>query len=178
MIKNTEQDYGLVAKGLHWLVALVVFALFGVGYWMVELDYYSEWYKTAPHYHKSVGILLAMTVTFRLFWRWINPSVKALPVHKKWEVTLAHWVHGILYGLLFALFISGYLISTADGRAIEVFYWFDIPALGEFIENQEDIAGAFHKWIAYTLMAIVGLHLAGALKHHVIDKDETLKRMF
>ncbi len=177
MLKNTAQHYGLVSRLLHWLVALVVFGLFGVGYWMVELDYYSEWYKTAPHYHKSVGILLALTMIFRLIWRLTNPTVQPLSSHKKWEVTLAHWAHGTLYVLLFALFISGYLISTADGREIEVFNWFGVPALGEFIENQEDIAGAFHKWIAYTLMAIVGLHLAGALKHHFFDKDKTLTRM-
>jgi cytochrome b561 len=177
MLKNSEQSYGWLSKCLHWLVALAVFALFALGYWMVGLDYYSEWYKAAPHYHKSMGILLALTVLVRLIWRVSNPRVKPLANHQPWEVTLAHWVHGLLYVLLLVLFVSGYLISTADGRAIDVFNWFSVPSLGALIENQEDIAGWIHKWVAYSLMVLVGFHLVGALKHHWIDKDETLKRM-
>ena len=73
--------------------------------------------------------------------------------------------------------ITGYLISTADGRALEVFNWFSIPATISGIEHQEDIAGDIHEILAFSLIAIVVLHAAGAIKHHVIDKDNTLKRM-
>ena len=59
MLLNTRENYGWVAKLLHWLVALAVFSLFGLGFWMVDLGYYDSWNKLAPHIHKSVGILLS-----------------------------------------------------------------------------------------------------------------------
>ena len=69
------------------------------------------------------------------------------------------------------------MISTADGRSIEVFSWFEVPALGSVIDNQEDIAGEVHKYLAYGLIGLVILHAIAALKHHIIDKDATLTRM-
>ena len=84
----------------------------------------------------------------------------------------------MLYGLLLVLMCSGYLISTADGRAISVFNWFDVPALGELFSNQEDISGLIHEYVAYILISIAVLHALAAIKHHVIDKDATLTRMF
>jgi cytochrome b561 len=85
--------------------------------------------------------------------------------------------HFALYILLLCLFISGYLISTADGRGIEVFNWFIVPSMGEFVDNQEDLAGAFHDWLAYGLVCLVVLHVLAALKHHYLDKDTSLVRM-
>lgn len=73
--------------------------------------------------------------------------------------------------------ITGYLISTADGRGIEIFEFITIPAYGAIIENQEDIAGLVHKWLAYSLIMLAILHALAALKHHLIDKDNTLNRM-
>lgn len=75
------------------------------------------------------------------------------------------------------MIISGYLISTADERPIEVFGWFSVPSFGSFIDNQEDIAGTIHEWLAYVLIALASVHALAALKHHFIDKDNTLKRM-
>ncbi|WP_370978466.1 cytochrome b [Agaribacterium sp. ZY112] len=177
MLKNSEQAYGLVSKTLHWLVALTVFGLFTVGLWMVELGYYDSWYQLAPHYHKSVGALLALVLLFRVLWRYVNPKVQPLSSHKVLEQKAAHLVHIALYLLMFMIFVSGYLISTADGRSIQVFNWFEIPALGSFIENQEDVAGDIHRYLAYSLISLIALHVLGALKHHFIDKDSTLKRM-
>ena len=78
---------------------------------------------------------------------------------------------------MFLIVLSGYLISTADGRSIEVFNWFEIPAFVTPIENQEDLAGDVHFYLASTLMVLVALHGLAALKHHFLDKDATLKRM-
>lgn len=75
------------------------------------------------------------------------------------------------------IMISGYLISTADDRGIEVFMFFVVPGFGSFFENQEDIAGLVHQWLAYILIALSLLHAMAAVKHHVIDKDNTLNRM-
>ncbi len=177
MLTNTEKTYGLISKLLHWLIALAVFGLFGLGLWMVELDYYDSWYQKAPHWHKSLGVLLAVTLLIRSLWRWTNPIPQALASHRRWEVRLARLTHITLYGVLFALVVSGYLISTADGRGIEVFNWFTLPSAGEFFERQEDLAGSIHYWLAISVIALACLHATAALKHHFIDRDGTLRRM-
>lgn len=170
--------YNNLSISLHWLMALVVFGLFALGFWMVDLTYYSSWYKTAPYWHKSVGILLAALLLLRLFWRFKAGKPAALPDQNRRLQQMAALVHLLLYLLLLAIVLTGYLISTADGRGIEVFSWFEVPGMGELFAEQADIAGALHKWFAYVLMALVVLHAAGALKHHFVDKDTTLKRMW
>ena len=173
--RNTTDGYGLVAILLHWLVALAVIGLFALGLWMVELTYYDDWYRTAPFIHKSVGILLFLAVSLRLVWRLVNPH--PAPIGKPLERRLAHVVHLALYGLLFAIMFAGYLISTADGRPIEVFGWFEVPATITGIENQEDVAGEIHEWLAWSLVLLAALHALAALKHRFVDRDATLERM-
>lgn len=75
MFRNSKLAYGIPAIVIHWISALVVIGLFAVGVWMVELTYYSTWYKTAPHLHKSIGILLLAATIFRLVWRLVNPRL-------------------------------------------------------------------------------------------------------
>lgn len=177
MLRNTTSSYGAVAVLLHWLVALVVFSLFGLGLWMVELSYYDPWYRRAPDIHKSIGILLFATVLLRLLWRLLNPHPRPLVTHSPLERRAATAAHLLLYLLLFVVMASGYLISTADGKPIEVFGLFAVPATLTAIENQEDIAGDVHYVLAITLIALVALHAAAALKHHFIDRDGTLARI-
>jgi cytochrome b561 len=86
-------------------------------------------------------------------------------------------VHITLYVAIFLMFLTGYLISTADNRGIDVFNWFTVPALGAFFENQEDIAGNIHEWLSYSLIGLAVIHLLAALKHHYVDKNDVLKRM-
>ncbi|MBN7820911.1 cytochrome b [Bowmanella yangjiangensis] len=174
-MRNSETSWGWTSIVLHWLSALAVIGLFALGWWMVDLDYYSEWYREAPHLHKSIGILLALTTLLRLLWRFKKPRPETLG--KPWEVNLSHFTHVLMYILLLAIFTSGYLISTADSRGIDVFNWFTVPGLGEWIENQEDLAGEVHEWLAWSLIGLVVLHALAAIKHHVIDKDNTLTRM-
>lgn len=96
---------------------------------------------------------------------------------KRWEQRAASLAHGLLYVLLFAVMAAGYLISTADGRAIEVFGLFEVPATITGIEEQEDMAGEVHLVLAITLISLASGHALAALKHHFIDRDRTLKRM-
>lgn len=168
-------QYNAIAKTLHWLSALAVFSLFALGYWMVDLTYYSEWYKIAPYWHKSIGLILFTLTFFRVLWKLVNKSPQI--EGKVWEIKAAKIAHLLLYILLFATFLSGYLISTADGRGIEVFSWFTVPGFGSFIENQEDIAGEIHFYLTYSLIGLALLHASAALKHHFINKDNTLKKM-
>ena len=176
-LKNSESQYGIVAKALHWLSAIAVIGLFGVGWWMVDLNYYSQWYQTAPHWHKSIGILLLVTTLARLLWKALMPSPAPLATQPPIEQKAAKFAHFLLYALMLVIMLSGYLISTADGRAIEVFNWFEVAALGELFANQADIAGVIHEYLAYALILVVVVHALAALKHHFIDKDNTLRRM-
>ncbi len=177
MLLNTQNSYGIVAKLLHWLVAIVVFGLFAVGFWMVDLGYYDYWNKLAPHYHKSVGILLLTVMVFRVTWRYFNVKPEAPEVLTLKETKASHYMHIILYVAIFGMCITGYLISTADGRGIDVFNWFSVPSLGAFVEDQEDIAGNIHEWLSYGLIGLAVIHLLAALKHHFINRDDVLKRM-
>lgn len=175
--KNSQERWGLVAISLHWLMALVVVGMFVLGLYMTGLTYYDPWYRTAPALHKSLGFVLFGLLLLRLLWRWFNPAPAPLPSHTALEQFAARAMHALLYLLLILVMISGYLISTADGRPVEVFGLFQIPALISSIERQEDIAGAFHLVLAITTLVLVGLHALAALKHHFFDKDRTLLRM-
>lgn len=175
--RNSDDHWGGIAISLHWLTALTVIALFTLGLWMVDLDFYDPWYNDAPHIHKSIGILLLSLTLLRVLWRVLNVTPQALSTHSQIERRAGHWVHRLLYLLLFSIMISGYLISTADGRGIEVFNWFEIPATLHGIKKQEDIAGVIHLWLASALIGLASLHALAAIKHHFIDKDSTLKRM-
>ena len=119
-----------------------------------------------------------MLVISRLFWRFFTPPPKPLSNHKPWEIKIAHTAHLILYLLLLLTMLSGYLISTADNRAIEVFGWFSIPATITSITDQEDVAGQLHLIVASILIGLALLHAAAALKHHFIDRDRSLMRIF
>jgi cytochrome b561 len=86
-------------------------------------------------------------------------------------------VHGLLYLLLFGVMVSGYLISTADGRPIEVFGLFAVPATVTGLPGQADRAGDIHLILAVTVIILAIVHALAALKHHFIDRDRTLVRM-
>lgn len=176
-LKNSEHNYGWLAVVLHWLVAAVVVGLFALGFWMVDLSYYDEWYRKGPDLHRSIGLILFAVVVFRLLWRLINTSPRPLASHKRWEVVSAHVAHSLLYVLMFVAMVSGYLITTADGSSISVFGLFDVPSLTGRVKGMEDTAGAVHYWSTWALVGLAGLHALGALKHHFIDRDETLRRM-
>ncbi|MEJ2455221.1 MAG: cytochrome b [Candidatus Thiodiazotropha sp.] len=176
-LRNDTRSYGLVAVTLHWLVAMVVVGQFGLGLWMRTLGYYDPWYNLGPWWHKGIGVMLFVVLAARLIWRWSNPKPEHLPTHRPYERQGAAIAHGLLYLLLFAVMLSGYLISTADGRPLEVFDWFAIPATLSGIEHQEDIAGEIHLYLAWSVIVLAALHALAALKHHFIDRDMTLKRM-
>jgi cytochrome b561 len=177
MLRNTEDSYGLVAIALHWLVTVAVLGLFGLGLWMTGLDYYSPWYRLAPELHKAIGVLLFLVLALRLAWRVINPRPSPEPTLSSFERRASSLAHGLLYGLPFAVIAAGYLISTADGRPIDVFGLVAVPATLTGLPEQADRAGDVHLALAIALVTVAGVHALGALKHHFLDHDRTLLRM-
>ncbi|MGO1461391.1 MAG: cytochrome b [Marinobacter sp.] len=176
-VSNTSAGFGLMTIVIHWVAAVAVFGLFALGFWMVDLTYYSEWYQRAPDIHRSVGVLLFGLMVFRLLWRWVCTSPRPLAGHKRWEVVSALIAHGFMYALIFVAIVSGFLISTADGSSVSVFGWFDVPSVTGQVKRLEDTAGLVHYWSTWALVALALLHSAAALKHHFIDRDNTLRRM-
>lgn len=176
LLKDTAEGYGLVSRLFHWLMALAIFGLFGLGWWMVGLDYYSPYYHSAPDLHRSAGIVLLLALLARMAWRAVNikPSDAELtPVERKASAL----VHFGFYPLLLALLISGYFISTPDGRAIDVFGLFSVPSVVQQ-KGLEDAAGLVHRVLAWTVMAVALVHAVAALKHHFVDKSAILTRMW
>ncbi len=176
-LRNSARRFGVISAGLHWLVALAVFGLFGLGYYMVGLGYYDDWYRLAPHIHRSVGLLLLFVVVLRLLWRLVETGPAPLSTHSHLEVVAARVVHCILCLLMLVAMVSGYLISTADGSGVRVFDWFRVPSVTGQVKGLEDIAGDVHYWVTWALVVLAVLHGLAAIKHHVIDRDDTLRRM-
>jgi cytochrome b561 len=176
MLKNSKTSYGWISIVIHWLMAIGIYFMFGLGLYMVELTYYDAWYKGSLDLHKSLGALLIVFLIFRLFWRafTLQPTALAAP---KWQQIAAHGMHYLLYVGMLLVLVSGYLISTADGHAIAIFDWVNLPALPWSIANQEDIAGEIHTILAWVLIVLSVFHALAALKHHFINKDRTLTRM-
>lgn len=175
-VKDSRTSYGLVTWALHWVMGLAIIAVFGLGLWMVELDYYSPYYTLAPDIHRSVGMLLLFALGIRFVWRIINPkpSSEELSPLERLSSNIVHWG---FYPLLAALLISGYLISSADGKPVSVFGWFNVPATLTG-PGQETTAGNIHWALAWLVIAITAIHALAALKHHFWDKSRILSRMW
>ena len=178
VLKNSESHYGWVSIGLHWLIAVTIIALYALGSYIVELSYYDPAYKTLPAIHKGVGVLLFGLIIARILWSTINSKPAPVGEVPTLQRRIAILVHQLLYLLMLIIPITGYLISTADGRPIDVFGLFAVPAIDFGLNQQEELAGTLHLWSANTMAGLVALHALAALKHHFINRDQTLVRMF
>jgi len=173
---STEGRFGAVLIFLHWAMALLIIPMFFLGRFMTGLAYTHPWYHMAPYIHKSLGLVVMVLLVIRTIWIFIIKRPTPLPM-EAWERILASVVQKSFYFILYGITISGFLIPTAGGRGIEFFGLFTVPAVISGIAHQEDLAGEIHLFLAYLVMFVIFLHTMGALKHHFIDRDETLTRM-
>jgi len=176
MIKNSKHGYGRLSIGMHWLMALAFIGMYLLGDYMVGLDYYDSWYHRAPEIHKGIGILLALTMLFRFIWNRSQPRPLDLG-DKALHNRLAHLAHNLFYLMVLLLLVTGYLISTAKGKGIDVFELFSIPAVLPENPDRGEIAGDIHEIIATIFILLAMLHAVAAIYHHFVAKDFTLKRM-
>ncbi len=177
MWKNTADRYGLVARILHWGIALLLVAVFALGWWTTEMSYYDPLYRIVPNLHRSLGLLTLVLVLARIAWVLTQPRPALAPTLAPWERYAAKTVHLLLYLLMVLVPVSGYLMSTADGRAVEVFGLLQVPALLAPDGARGELAGKAHYYLAFGGAYLVLLHVAAALKHHFIDRDGTLRKM-
>lgn len=173
-IKNTANKYGVVAISLHWILAILMIGLLILGIYMVELPISLQKLKLYG-WHKEYGFLVLGLAIVRIIWRLINitPNL-SIPA---WEEFAARAVHWAFYGFMFALPITGWLITSAAGLPASFFGLFTLPDLIAPNEESRLLFQEIHKWLGYALIAFIALHTAAALKHHFIDKDDILRRM-
>ncbi|ABI56753.1 cytochrome b [Alkalilimnicola ehrlichii MLHE-1] len=177
MLRGNDLRYGWVARLFHWLMALLLLALFATGWWATELSYYDPLYNTVPHWHRSLGVLAGLLICLRLAWLLVDRRPPHPPQQPAWERLAAGATHWLLYGLMIAVPVTGYLLSTADGRPVDVFGLFQVPALLPRSSGREEIAADLHYYLAFGGAWLVLLHIAAALKHALIDRDGVLRRM-
>lgn len=176
-IKNTSVHYGLVAIVFHWFMALLIIILLGLGLYMVTLPIGLTKLKLFG-WHKELGVLVLELVVLRLIWRLFN-VVPVLPNYlPQWQRIAARFVHWIFYFLMFALPVTGWMLSSAANLPVSFFGLFVLP---DFVAPSETLRLFLidvHKWLAYIMIAVIGLHVAAALKHQFIHRDDILRRMF
>jgi cytochrome b561 len=178
-LANTEQRYGAVAIALHWLMAVLLVFLCALGIYMAGLpDVGFDTKKIALIlYHKQFGMLALIVAALRLAWRVGNALPQLVETLPDWQKVTARFVHLCFYALMLALPISGWLLSSAAGFTISLFGWFDLPDLVPFNDHLFHTFDDIHKWLGYALIALILIHAVAALSHHVLSRDETLKRM-
>ncbi|RFA30752.1 hypothetical protein CAI21_04385 [Alkalilimnicola ehrlichii] len=177
MMRGNRQRYGVVARLLHWSIALLLLVLLITGWWATELSYYDRLYNTVPYWHRSLGVLTTVLIVLRIVWALIDRRPPLTHSMRRWEKVAARTGHISLYVLMLLVPISGYLMSTADGRPVDVFGWFQVPALLAASSGREELAGNAHYFLAFGGAWLVLLHILAALKHQFIDRDGTLRKM-
>jgi cytochrome b561 len=180
LLQNTEQRYGAVALALHWLMAAVLIVLLAMGLYMASLpDVGFDTRKIALILsHKELGLLALLLAALRLAWRVGNVLPKLVDSLPDWQKLIARFVHLCFYGLMFALPITGWLMSSAAGFPVSLFGLFDLPDLVPHSDRWFRAYVEIHKWLGYALIVCIVVHAAAALRHHFVFKDETLRKMW
>jgi cytochrome b561 len=177
-ILNTTERWGAVSKAFHWIIVLLVLAQFTLGRIAHGLPEFSPDRFNVLKYHKSIGLTILALVILRLVWRVLNPAVPLLPdTLKPYERVIAKLTHAALYVLLFAMPVTGWLLTSASNFPAR---WFGLFRVPDLIRPDKELAGRLediHETLAWTLAAVAVLHIAGALKHHFWLKDNVLIRM-
>jgi cytochrome b561 len=176
MLRNSPARYGSVSKTFHWVMAALVVFMLCLGLYMDGVAALAEKLRLY-NLHKSLGATVLFLALCRLAWHLYSAKPPLLASLKPLEKTAARTVHALMYVFMIGMPLSGWLMSSAAGRAVGVFGFFTLPDL---VGQDEALAGlmrSIHGIAAYGFMAAICLHVAGAVKHHFIDRDATLRRM-
>ena len=173
-LRNTTRAWGTLSKSLHWTIVLLILCQPLLA---MYADSLSGPAKIAPlALHKSLGITVLALAIIRLVWRWLNP-VPSTGHLATWERALARLSHVALYALIFAMPLTGWMMSSARNFPVS---WFNLAQLPDLVrpgrgtyELMHDLHGALFAALACVAL----LHIAGALKHHFIDRNDVLRRM-
>lgn len=176
MILPTGQRYTHTAVGLHWLIALLIFGLFPVGLYMVGLPLSPQKLKLYA-WHKWTGITIFLLAVLRILWRARHAAPAPPQTTPAWQHALASAIHLLLYVLVLAIPLSGWVMSSALGVPV---VYFGVLQLPDLVGRNKELGEALkwlHSFLNYAMAALVAVHAAAALKHHLVDRDDVLVRM-
>lgn len=174
---STSSHYTRTAIGLHWIMALLIIAAFGLGWFMTDIPGFSMAKLKYYSWHKWLGVTVFMLAVIRVLWRMLNPPPALDASISKIQQLAAHILHWILYFLIFAVPLSGYFYSLAAGFPVVYLGIIPLPVLIQADFQLAESLKELHEILTYSMAILVLAHVAAALKHHVIDRDNTLSRM-
>jgi cytochrome b561 len=169
--------YSGPAIALHWLIAVLIVSGFYLGWIMTDIPGFTPTKLKYFSWHKWIGVTVFALAVIRVLWRATHRAPALDAATPLWQKAAAHLVHGLLYVLMLAIPVSGYLYSSAAG--IQVVYLGIVP-LPTLIGPDQALKGTLrtvHVLLNYTLLTLVVLHVAAALKHQFVDRDGLLARM-
>lgn len=175
-IKNSSQTWGSLSIGLHWLTLILILGLAMAGLLMTDLPNGPQKIQIYA-LHKSFGLTVLGLTAIRLIWRLFSTTPATAENTPAWQAFVAKLTHGMLYVLLFAMPISGWLYNSAAGFPLKYFGLFKLPKLSGYDPQLKELAGEAHETFFYVLALLMLIHAGAALKHHYLDKDTTLTRM-
>lgn len=160
----------------HWLVAALIFIQFALG-WLATGWRLSPTKLDLFVWHKSTGMLVLALVVARLLWRLAGPA-PALPADMApWERTAARLSHALLYVIMIAMPLTGWIINSAQGVPFRIFWRIPLPALGAPDKHTEALGSLAHFSLFVALAALLVLHIGAALRHHFVKRNDVLTRM-
>jgi cytochrome b561 len=174
--KNTESAWGAVAKGFHWLLAILILG-------QLALDKIADDAALSPRkldlfvWHKSIGVTILLLVLLRIAWRLSNPAPLPPAAVPRWETVLAKSGHTLLYGLLFLVPISGWWVSDSSRVPFKAFWLLPMPDLLPPDRSVQELAEGVHGALTKVLLGLVIVHIVAALRHHVVLRNDILRRM-
>lgn len=174
-LTNTPHRYGLVPQLLHWLVVILIIVQYLLAETAEDLPLGMEKLATLAR-HKSVGITILLIAAVRITWRLIDrpPPPPPMPA---WQRSVSALVHWSLYALLFAMPLTGWMMSSAANYPVS---WFGLVQLPDLVMPSESVAEVLeetHETLFTVLLALASLHVLAALKHQFVDRDGLLTRM-
>ena len=175
-LRNTTRRWGAIAQTFHWLIVALLIVQVTLAEMADELPLGVRKLSLLAR-HKSFGITILALVILRLAWRSVNVHPPLPDNLKPYERRAARFTHAALYVLLVALPLTGWTMSSARGFPVSWFGFFTLPDLVPKNRALYDWLLFTHHTLAWLLFVVVALHVAGALKHHFVHKDDVLKRM-
>ena len=177
---RSASRYTATAIVLHWLLAVVVLGLFGMGLYMADLPFSPQRLKLY-NWHKWAGMCFLILSVLRLLWRLAHrPPVLPAEVSQampSWQTRAYHATHHLLYVLFFAVPVAGWAYSSAAGFPIVLFGQLPLPDLLAANKDLAEQIKPLHELLAFALVGLAALHMGAALKHHWLDRDGLLLRM-